>query len=84
MEGDTINISCKIVQSKNEQIEAKWSKDGERIKFTDRVCNKVVGDQYTLVIHDSNKFDRGNYSIVINGRKRSLRLDVKRNYHLLF
>lgn len=76
-EGDTITISCEVRHPCHEHIVPQWYKDNKPLKSLDRLEMRRNGRQYLLVIKDSNMYDSGNYIIDLNGRKRSLQLDVK-------
>lgn len=83
-EGEDITITCDLLQTNNGKHDAKWSKDSLPVKFTQRVYSVHKEKQHTLEIKQSNTYDSGEYSIDVDGRKRSLLLDVKRNNHLEF
>lgn len=82
-EGDDIIISYDVLYRNYEQNDAKWSKDGEPVKLTERVNSLHMKEQYILQINKSNIYDSGDYSIDVDGRKRSWHLEVKRNYYLV-
>ncbi|CAC5389060.1 unnamed protein product [Mytilus coruscus] len=81
-EGQDVTITCDVLHSKDDKNAAKWSKDGLPVKFTDRVYNVHKEKQYTLEIKKANKYDSGNYSIDVDGRKRSLHLEIKPKYNI--
>lgn len=78
-EGQDITITCDVLHSKDNKNDAKWSKDGLPVKFTERINSVNEEKQHTLEIKKSNKYDSGNYSIDVDGRKRTLHLEIKRN-----
>lgn len=83
-EGEDVTITCDLLQTNDGKHDAKWSKDSLPVKFTKRVDSAHKEKHHTLKIEQSNIYDSGEYSIDVDGRKRSLQLDVKRNNHLEF
>lgn len=77
LEEHTVILSCKISDKCSEEEMVRWSKFDKEVRNIDRIGIHSKGRLYWLEIKNCNIFDSGRYSIDVNGRKRSVDLDIK-------
>jgi len=73
-EGGTAHLSCEVSQP---SAPVEWKKGTTVIRSSQKCSIKQEGNVHTLVIHDLNRADSGEYSCHTADGKTTARLDVK-------
>ena len=73
-EGGTAHFSCEVSKL---DVPVEWKKGTSVIRSSQKCSIKQEGNVHTLVIHDLNRADAGEYSCHTADGKTAARLEVK-------
>ena len=73
-EGETVELKCEVVE---ENMTSKWLRGEVEIGQSCKTFLTMTGKLHQLTIQHADMSDEGQYTVDVNGRKRSLFLQVK-------
>ena len=73
-EGEKVELKCEVVE---ENMTSKWLRGEVEIRQSSKTFLTMTGKLHQLTIQHAEMSDEGQYTVDVNGRKRSSFLQVK-------